>query len=81
MKTIVALGHRQFGEQQFTHGSEIPPDLLPAEVVDYHVDRKELVEYNSAEHRSLYRLFAKFSGCSERERLSRQELAEYALTS
>ena len=79
MKTIVAVGHKQFGEQQFTHGSEIPPDLLPAEVVDYHVDRKELIEYDSSERRSLYRLFHVFSDCDETEPLTPEELNAYAL--
>jgi len=79
MKTIVAVGHRQFGDRQFHHGEEIPPGLLPQEVTDWHIDRKELQELDSAERRSLYRLFHAFSDCGETEPLTPEELTAYAL--
>jgi hypothetical protein len=31
----------------------LPTDLLPAEAVDWHLDRRDLVEYDSDERRSL----------------------------
>jgi hypothetical protein len=79
MKTIVALGHKKFGDQSFAHGEEIPPDLLSAEQADWEFDHKSLVEYDPDERRSLYRLFAPFSGAKEKQQLDREELAEFAL--
>jgi hypothetical protein len=78
--TLVVIRHLQVGSQQFGHGSELPPDLLPREAIDLHLDRKQLIEYDSNERRSLYRLLHRFSGCSETERLSNEELAACALT-
>ena len=81
MRTLIVLRYLQVGDRQFRHGEELPPNLLPQEAVDLHLDRKELAEYDSIERRSLYRLLHRFSDCSESERLSNEELAEYALTS
>jgi len=75
MKTLIARGHRQFGDQHFRHGEEIPPGLLPQEAIDWHLDRKELIEYDRTERRSLYGLFPAFSGCHEQEQLTENELA------
>jgi hypothetical protein len=80
VKTLVVIRHLQVGDRRFHHGDELPPDLLPLAAVNLHLDRKELVEYDADERRSLYRLFSSFSGCSETERLSNQELAALALT-
>jgi hypothetical protein len=80
MKTLVVI--RQIGDRQFHHGEELPPDLLPQEAIDLHLDRKELAEYDASERRSLYRILHRFSGCSVgTERLSNEELAACALTS
>ena len=80
MKTLVVIRHLQVGDRHFSHGAELLPDLLPREAIDLHLDRKELVEYDATERRSLYALFDHFSGCSEKERLSNQERVAYALT-
>ena len=79
MKTLVVIRHLQIGERQFHHGEELPPDLLPPEAVDWHVDQKQLIEYDSSERRSLHRLLHRFSGCSEIERMSTVELTACAL--
>jgi hypothetical protein len=79
VKTIVALGHRTFQDRQFVHGAEIDPDLLSVEQIDLEVDHKGVVEYDAAERRSLYRIFSVFSGCSESENLSNDELAQFSL--
>lgn len=79
MKTFVVIGHLQVDDRQFNHGEELPPDLLPRETIDVHLDRKELVECDANERRSLYRLLHHFSGCSTKERLSNQEQAALTL--
>ena len=63
----------QIGTQRFEHGEELPPNLLPREVVDKWLDERWLAELDSAEHRSLYRLLHRFSGAAEREQLNPQE--------
>ena len=78
--TLVVIHSLQIGARQFRHGEELEPNLLPPEEVDSLVDRKQLIEYDSSERRSLYRLLHRFSGCSETERLSNEELAVCALT-
>lgn len=79
MKTLVVVRHLQVGERQFKHGDELPPGLLPSEATDLHLDRKELVEYDSADRRSLHRLFAPFFGCNEHEQLTKEEHQELCL--
>jgi hypothetical protein len=79
MKTLVVIHHLQVGDQQFLHGAELPPDLLPREAIDLHLDRKQLVEYDANERRSLHRLLHHFSGCSQIERASTDEHAAFAL--
>jgi hypothetical protein len=79
MKTLVVLGHLQVGDQLFKHGEELPPDLLPVEAINLHLDHRQLVEYDSNERRSLYRLFAPFSGAKEQEQLAKEELTAYTL--
>jgi hypothetical protein len=79
MKTLVLLRHLQIDDRQLYHGEELPPDLLPPEAIDLHFDKKEIAEYDSAERRSLYRFFHHFTGASEKERLSAEEYAAYAL--
>ena len=81
MKTLVVLRSLQIGDQLLLHGEELPPDLLPREAIDLHLDRRQLVEFGSIERRSLYRLLHHFSGCSATtERLSAEENASCALT-
>jgi hypothetical protein len=75
--TLVVIRHLQIGDRQFHHGDELPPDLLPQEAVDAHLDRKELDD--STERRSVYRLLHRFSGCSETERLTTDELIALTL--
>ncbi len=79
MKTLVLLGHHEIGGQQFHHGDELPPNTLPAETVDSWIDRKWLMELDSVERRSLFRLFAPFSRSKETEELTEEEKAELCL--
>ena len=79
MTTRVTRGTRTIDGKRFEHGAEIPPGSLTAEAVDSMLDNRELTEYDAAERRSLYRLFAPFSGCKETESLTREELDELAL--
>jgi hypothetical protein len=78
MKTLVARGHREFAGQAYHHGSEIPPDVLPKEVVARWLDWHWLIEMDSTERRSLHRLLPQFSGSSESEPLD-GELKEFAI--
>ena len=78
MKTLILIRHLQIGDRQFHHGSELPPGLLPREAIDLHLDRREIVEYDASERRSLYRLLHHFSGCKETEPLSNDETAACA---
>jgi hypothetical protein len=75
--TLVLIGHREINGQQFQHGDELPPDLLPPEVVDWWLDHKWLEEY--PERRSLYRIFSVFSGAKEQEQLDDGEMTALAL--
>jgi hypothetical protein len=58
---------------------ELPPGLIPREVVDHWLDQHWLAEYDSSERRSLFRLFAPFSGCKEQEQLSTEEKEKLCL--
>jgi len=80
MKTIIFNGHAEVGGRTFHHGDELPPGLLPPEVVDQWLDQRKLTEYDSSERRSLFRLFPAFSGCKEQEELTREELTAFALS-
>lgn len=74
--TLVILGAREINGTLFHHGDEVPPDLLPQEVTDRMLDQKVLAEY--PERRSLYKLFAPFSGAKETEQ-PHAELTQFAL--
>jgi hypothetical protein len=76
--TLVFIRHIEIGGRAFAHGSELPPDLLSQHEVAKLLDHAVLREY--PERRSLYRLFAPFSGSKEQEQLDKQELTELALT-
>ena len=80
MTTLVILRHLQIGNRRLCPGDELPPHLLPAAAIDLHLDRKELVEYDSADRRSLYRLIHVFSDCSQTEPLTPAERNRYALS-
>jgi hypothetical protein len=75
--TIVSIRLREIGDRRFYHGQEIEPGLLEGELLDYWLDHKWCRE--APERRSLYRLFASFSGCKEREALSQNELALFTI--
>jgi hypothetical protein len=78
MKTHVCNGHQLLGEKQFRHGDELPPALLDGALLDYWLDRKWAIELDASERRSLYRLFAPFSGATESEPLD-DELRRFAV--
>jgi hypothetical protein len=80
MTTLVVNGAREINGQRFEHGAELPPGLLPREVVDQWLDCRWLAEYDVTERRSLYRLLHVFSGCTEREPLSDEELRRFTIT-
>ena len=73
MTTLVSIRHGQIGSRQFQHGDELPPNLIPREVIDRWLDEKWLAEVDSSDRRSLYRLLHRFSGATEQEQLNRQE--------
>jgi hypothetical protein len=75
---LVAIRHFETGGQVFVHGAEIIPSLLAKATVNQLLDQGILCEY--PERRSLYRIFAAFSGCNETEQLDRQESRAYSLT-
>lgn len=75
--TLIFVRHGQVGSQHFQHGEELPPGLIPCEVVDKWLDQRWLKEYDSSERRSLYRLLHRFSGCSEQEQLTQKERETY----
>jgi hypothetical protein len=77
MKTFVVIGPRHIKGVQFHHGDELPPGLLSTREIEKMLDQKLLAEYR--QRRSLYRLFAPFSGAKEREPLD-DELTEFALS-
>jgi hypothetical protein len=75
--TLIFVRHTDLGDRRFHHGEELPPGLLPPEVVDQWLDHGRLKEH--PERRSLHRLFPCFSGCKEKEQLSDDELTSYGL--
>jgi hypothetical protein len=79
MTTLVVIKHLQVGNLQLCHGEEVPPGLLPRELVDQWLDNGQLREYQSVERRSIYRLLPSFSGVTEREPLARSELTAFGL--
>lgn len=79
MTTLIFIGTHDISGKRYQHGEELPPDLLPRETIDQWLDRKWLAEYYTTYRRSLYRLFAPFSGCKESEPLAQEELNAYAL--
>ena len=75
--TLIFVRTTDIGDKRFTHGAELPPDLLPRKVIDQWLDSGRLKEY--PDRRSLHRLFACFSGCKEKEQLDKAELDAYCL--
>ncbi len=75
--TLVSISQREIGDRRFLHGDEIEPGVLTGELLDYWLDHKWCMEL--PERRSLYRLFAPLSGCTEKEELTEQEQAEVCL--
>jgi len=75
--TLVSFRLRQIGDRQFHHGEEIEPGALTGQLLDWWLDHKQCMEV--PERPSLYRLFAPFSACKEREQLSQNELALFAV--
>jgi hypothetical protein len=68
---IFIRAHYENGSLIHSHGDECPPNLFSQGTINRALDEGYLAE--CAERRSLYRLFAKFSGCKEREPLSNHE--------
>ena len=54
-------------------GDEMPPFMFTQETINRALDEGWLKEYDAADRRSLYRLFAPFSGCKEQEQLTNEE--------
>ena len=77
--TLVAISHLEIEGHVFHHGAEIVPGLLSPDTVNKLVDARRVKEYDSAERRSLYRVFAPFSGAKEHEALPQDELTAYGL--
>jgi hypothetical protein len=75
--TLIVIRHLEIDGRTFTHGAELPPNLLTDEQVDKLLDQGRLAE--CPERRSLYRLFPAFSGAKDQEFLTDAELTAYAL--
>jgi hypothetical protein len=75
--TLVFIRHHEINGRLYRHAEELPPGALSQEIVNQLLDQGVLREY--AERRSLYRLFAPFSGCKEIEELDAHELSAYGL--
>ena len=75
--TLIFVRHTEFGDRAFPHAAELPPDFLPPEAINRLLDSGRLRECSG--RRSLYRLFARFSGTNEKEELTAEELAAYSL--
>jgi hypothetical protein len=80
MTTLVCIHHAQVGNRHFQFGDELPPDLIPREVIAEWLDQRWLAECDSADRRSLYRLLHRFSGAKEKEQLTKQERNEICLS-
>jgi hypothetical protein len=65
MTTLVFIHHAQIGGRQFRHSEELPPGLIPREVINHWIDQHWLHEYSQEERPSLYRLFPRFSGIND----------------
>jgi hypothetical protein len=77
--TLIFVRHTDFGDRQFQHGDELPPRFLGDEAINKLLDSGRLVEYR--ERRSLYRLLHVFSGCTESEPLTDEEIALFSISS
>jgi hypothetical protein len=69
--TLVFIRHGQIGSRVFQHGDELPPDIISQETIAKWLDQKWI--YEDSERRSLYRIFAPFSGSKESEELTGEE--------
>jgi hypothetical protein len=74
--TLVFIRHTEIGGRLYHHGEELVPGSLEDAAIDKMLDQKILVEI--PQRRSLYRVFAPFSGAKEHEPLD-AEIAEFAL--
>ena len=72
MTTLVVI-NAQVGNRYFHHGEELPPNLVPREVIDQWLDQGRLKEYDAAVRQSLYHLFPRFSGVKEQEQPPQQK--------
>jgi hypothetical protein len=79
MTTLVFMRHGQVGSRHFQCGEELPPGLLPPEVVAHWLDERWLAECDPTERPSLYRVLHRFSGCKEEQPLTKEQIARYAL--
>jgi len=79
MKTLIARGHREFAGQAYHHGSEIPSDAMPPEVVAKWIDWRWCDEMDSADRRSLHRLFPQFSGAVKETEPLDAELSRFTI--
>ena len=77
--TLIFVRHTDFGDRAFPHAAELPPHFLGQEVIDKLLDSGRLKEYG--ERRSLYRLLHVFSGCTESEPLTDEEIALFSISS
>ena len=79
MTLVFIRAHYVNGKLAHRFGDEVPPGLFPQKTVDEALDQKWLAELDSTQRRSLYKIFAPFSGCKECEHLSTKEQAFYKL--
>jgi hypothetical protein len=79
MITLIAIRHLEIAGHVIAHGCEIAPGLLAQATINRLIDQGSVKEYDSADRRSLHKLFSKFSGCAESEQLTKDELDTLAL--
>jgi hypothetical protein len=79
MTTLIFIRHGQVGSRHFQFGEELPPGLLSREVIDKWLDEGWLKEYDAAERPSLYRLFARFTGATPEQPLTKEQIAAFTL--
>jgi hypothetical protein len=79
MTTLVFIrAHYVDGRLVHYPGDEAPPGMFSRETINRALDEGYLAEIDSADRPSLYRLFARFTGCKEQP-LTKEQIACHAL--
>jgi hypothetical protein len=80
MTTLIVIhSGARVGDRHFGFGEELPPGLVPREVVDRWLDNGWLKEYDAADRLSLYRLFSRFTGATPEQPMTREQIEDFCL--